>query len=205
MDFMPHLDQFSMWLMQYGSFALFGLLALGIIALPIPEETLMILSGFLMSQGKLEIPQTILAAMLGSICGITGSYLIGRTIGIYFVHKYGKWIGIKQEHVDKVHEWFEKYGKWTLLVGYFIPGVRHLTGISAGTTNLSVHHFTLFAYMGAIIWVSTFLSIGYFFGDHWLTIYDYVESKLDYLVHFLLTVALAGLALYIYSKVKQSK
>ena len=124
-------------------------LALGIIALPVPEETLMVLSGFLMSQGTLRIAPTILAATLGSICGITVSYLVGKTAGYYFLHKHGSWLGLTEDRLDKAHEWFTKFGKWALLIGYFIPGVRHFTGLSAGTTRLDYSLFATFAYLGA--------------------------------------------------------
>lgn len=89
MDFLPGIETFSLWLMQYGSFVLFILLTVGIIALPVPEETLMVIAGILMHKGKLAIPSTVLAAFLGSLCGITVSYWLGRTAGQYLITKYG--------------------------------------------------------------------------------------------------------------------
>lgn len=204
MEAFADLDKFLHWLTEYGSFALFLLLALGLIALPIPEETLMILAGILISQNKINFPETIAAAYLGSICGITGSYLIGRTAGLFFLEKYGKWVGIKNHHIEKVHNWFEQYGKWTLPIGYFIPGVRHLTGLCAGVTKLNLKDFALFAFLGAFFWVSTFISIGYFFGDHWVVIYNYVESRLDDFISAGIALGFIGIGAYIYFKVKKN-
>ncbi|MDP1879697.1 MAG: DedA family protein [Parachlamydiaceae bacterium] len=164
MEFLPDHETLSLWLMQYGSIVIFVLLALGIVALPVPEETLMVIAGILMRKGHLYIHETIAAAYLGSICGITMSYLIGSTAGYYVIHKYGKPLGLTEERLQKVHDWFEKFGKWTLFIGYFIPGVRHFTGFSAGMTKLTYKDFALFAYTGAAMWVTTFLSIGYYFG-----------------------------------------
>src|SRR5271156_4612284 len=96
MDILPELDTFSVWLLDYGSFALFILLALGIIALPIPEETLLMVTGLLMSHGQLPIFKTVIAALLGSMTGITTSYVIGRSAGVFVIHKYGKWLGITE-------------------------------------------------------------------------------------------------------------
>src|ERR1700743_2906369 len=89
-----------MWTSHYGAFALFGLLALGIIALPVPEESLMVISGILMSQGDLPIFQTLLAAYSGSMCGISASYIIGRTAGHYLLMRYGRWFGMNETKVQ---------------------------------------------------------------------------------------------------------
>lgn len=166
----------SLWLIQYGSFAIFGLLAVGIIALPVPEETLMVFAGVLMSQDKLSVVSAPIAAVLGSFCGISVSYYIGRTAGHYFFHKWGKWVGLTEKRLQKAHEWTERFGTWALLIGYFVPGVRHFTGFSAGTTDLEFNRFALFASLGACLWVSCFLSVGYFFGDYWVAVLTRIGS-----------------------------
>lgn len=205
MDLIPDTDIISSWLLSYGGFSIFVLMTIGIIAIPVPEETLMVIAGILMSHGKLNIPSTMLAAYAGSICGITLSYTLGRTAGIFLIHKYGKWIGIKEKHLTKAHKWFERFGKWTLFIGYFIPGVRHFTGFLAGTTYLNIKQFTLFAYVGAIIWVTTFLSIGYFFGDYWLILYKKLEFSIE-TISILGTLLLVGIISYILIKrIKQRK
>ncbi len=182
MEYLPDYETLSHWLLNYGSFALFVLLALGIIALPVPEETLLVFTGAAMVNGQLPILPTLIAAYTGSICGITVSYIIGRTAGYYFLHRYGSWVGITEKKIQNAHNWFERYGKWTLLFGYFIPGVRHFTGISAGTTELEFRTFSLFAYTGALLWVATFLSIGYFYCESCITFFRTFEIDVDQLI-----------------------
>lgn len=179
MEFLPSHETLMIWLTSYGDFAIFGLLALGIIALPVPEETLMVIIGILMDNGTLAIIPTIISALAGSICGITVSYAMGRLAGNYVLVKYGPWIGITEAKIQKIHNWFEHYGKWTLVIGYFIPGVRHFTGFTAGLTALEYHEFALFAYSGAVIWVTTFISIGYFFGNYGLSFFEHAEISVD--------------------------
>ncbi len=179
MECLPINETFSAWLIHYGSFVLFILLLLGIIAFPIPDETLMIFAGFLIDEGKLYMVPTLIAAYAGSICGITLSYMVGRTVGSYFMHKYGSWIGLTVERLAKAEAWIQKYGKWTLTFGYFIPGIRHFTGIAIGTANVPYPDFALFAYSGAIIWASTFLMIGFFFGNYCLSIFDNIEIGIE--------------------------
>jgi membrane protein DedA with SNARE-associated domain len=193
MDYLPEKEALTYWLINYGGFALFGLLALGIIALPVPEETLMVVAGILIDNGQLHIIPTFIAAYAGSVCGITVSYLLGKTAGHYFLEKYGSWVGMTPEKYQKVHNWFERYGKWSLLYGYFIPGVRHFTGFSAGMAELEYKHFAIFAYTGALIWVTTFLSIGYIFGNYWLKLFEEIEISSDRLIFSFLLIALSYL------------
>lgn len=179
MDFLVEHEVLLTWIQHYGSFALFGLLALGIIALPIPDESLMVLAGVLMFEGSLAVPHTLLACYMGTITGITVSYLLGRTLGKYMLRRFGGWFGITPEMLKNGYKWFRHYGKWSLLFGYFIPGVRHLTGVVAGSIALEYPIFALFAYTGAILWASTFMSLGYFFGNYWLSVLEWVEIYLD--------------------------
>ena len=194
MDFLPDVDTLSLWLTQHGSLALFILLCLGIIVLPVPEETLMIIAGALMRHEKLPIPSTVIAAISGSLCGITVSYLLGRLAGEHLLTKHGRWIGLTAVRREKFHKWFVKFGKWALLIGYFIPGVRHFTGFTAGSSKLDIKSFALYAYVGGIIWVSLFLSIGYFSGHYLPIIYE--ERTIDSIT-FVCILAIVGYVLYL--------
>ncbi|HEY4832277.1 MAG TPA: DedA family protein [Waddliaceae bacterium] len=186
-------DTFLIWLHLYGSFALFGLLALGIIALPIPDETLMVAAGVLIDRGDLHIMPTLLAAYMGSIFGISVSYLLGLTVGSYLIKRYGNQIGLTEARMQRVHLWFEKYGKWTLFFGYFVPSLRHLTGVSAGISGLKYPEFALFAYAGAIVWASTFLSIGYFIGQNWIFFFEYIEEYSEIAISIFVFLVIAFL------------
>lgn len=150
------------WLLHYGSIILFFLLALGIVGLPIPDETLLFTAGWLICKGKLGLISTFIAAFAGSIFGITISYVLGLATGPWLIKKYGKKLRITEERIQKVHYWYERIGKWTLVIGYFVPVLRHLSGYVAGSTKLKYKQFMLFAYTGALIWVITFLSLGYY-------------------------------------------
>lgn len=197
MDFLPDIETISAWLSQYGSIALFGLLILGIVAFPVPEETMMVVAGILMYEGTLPIAPTLLAAYAGSISGITISYFVGRTFGRYLIHRWGKQLGITDDLMEKMHRWFERFGIWMLLIGYFIPGVRHFTGFSAGFTYLHFGSFALFAYLGALIWVSTFLSIGYFFGSYWVAAFEKIFFDTETLIIILLLIVLCYAIYYL--------
>ena len=172
MELLADHETLRLWLVEYGALALFGLLALEIIALPIPGEPLMVLTGVLIFEGDLALAPTVMAAYLGSIAGISVSYILGRTAGSYLVLAYGPKIGLSNRRMDRVNSWFSRFGKWTLVLGYFIPGLRHFTGLTAGMTGLDTRQFFLYGYGGAIVWVTIFISMGYFLGDVWISFFD---------------------------------
>jgi membrane protein DedA with SNARE-associated domain len=204
MDFLPDLSHITSWLIQYGAYFIFVAFALGILILPVPEETMMLIAGHLIRDGRLELPSIALGAFLGAITGITLSYIIGRSFGYYVIHRFGKYFGITSKRLKKAHAWFEKYGKWGLLIGYFIPGVRHFTGISAGATKLDLKKFMLFAYCGALIWVFLFISIGYHFGHVAIGFFKDIELTSDHIILLLVGIALIFFGIKIYRK-KSSK
>ncbi len=166
------------WISHYGYLGIFSLLMLGIVGLPVPDETLLTFAGFMIYKQDLHLAPTLIAAWSGSICGITISYGLGRGPGSLVIRKYGSTLHFTQERMDRVQDWFRRVGTWGLLFGFFIPGVRHLTAIAAGTSKLSPLVFCVFAYTGAFLWVSTFISLGYLVGDKWRQTADQIQGHL---------------------------
>ena len=150
--------------------------------------------------GTLQPVPAFLSAFLGCTCGISVSYAIGSTFGHRLLLKYGHYVHITKPRLDKAHNWFEKVGRWALLIGFFIPGFRHIVAILAGTSELQLWEFMLFAYSGALLWTASFMSIGYFFGNKWkLILHDVTHHTV--LVSALI-LALIFLFYYIRAKIK---
>ena len=181
-------SQILAWITEYGYLAIFVLLIFGIVGLPIPDETLLTFTGYLIYRGDLSMPLAFAAAAAGSASGMTISYALGRSFGLALLHRFGKHVHLTPERLARAHAWFERIGHWALTVGYFIPGVRHLTAYAAGMTEVAPHQFALFAYTGTVLWVTAFLSLGYFLGERWKVVELHVER---YLVG--LSIALAVL------------
>ncbi len=161
------MDAILQWVSQYGYIGLFGALVLGIAGLPIPDETILLFCGYLIAAGRMNAVLTFTAGALGSVCGITLSYVIGRTLGKQAVLRFGARLHVTEANLAQVNAWFLRLGHWLLTVGYFILGVRHFTALAAGMAGLRYRVFALYAYTGALLWVATFLTIGYFVGDQW--------------------------------------
>jgi membrane protein DedA with SNARE-associated domain len=164
------------WIIQYGYIGLFCLLMLGIVGVTFPDELTMTCSGYLIFKGYLQPGPTIIAAFLGSVCGISLSYTIGRVVGTRLIDKYGHRFHVTPEKLKSINAWFERFGKWTLVFGYFLTGIRHLVAIMAGAAKLRISSFALFAYTGALIWSVTFISLGYFLGEQWTHIAGHART-----------------------------
>ncbi len=186
-------------LSQHGYSIIFVLLFLGIFGLPIPDEFLLGFAGVLIARGRLHFAPTIISATLGSICGITLSYILGHTAGIHLVKKYGQKFGVTDEKIDHVHAWFERAGRWVLTFGYFLPGLRHLMALIAGTSRLELPVFAVSAYSGAFIWSTSFIVAGYFIGERWA----YTSREIHYISLIVFLVLIILLVLYSYLKYRK--
>lgn len=187
------MEHFLGWISEYGYAGLFGLLVLGIVGLPVPDETLLVFCGFLISQARLHPVPTWFAGVGGSMCGISLSYAIGRTLQRGFIHRWGAYVHITEARLERMRQWFDRTGHWVLTIGYFIPGVRHLTALVAGMSGMSFRNFAVYAYAGAVLWVTTFLVLGYLVGENWRTVFDAFHRWLTIAV---VAVVAAGLLLW---------
>ncbi|HET6674106.1 MAG TPA: DedA family protein [Nitrospiraceae bacterium] len=179
------------WITRYGYAGIFLLLMLGIVGLPVPDETLLTFVGYLAFKGNLALLPSVTAAFLGSSTGISLSYGVGRVAGSRVVTKLSPLLHLSAEHIEKGRVWFQRWGKWALIIAYFVPGVRHLVALLAGASSLPLHIFAPFAYCGALVWSATFIGIGYGLGEAW-----HRQSPLVHRTVFFLAVGLS-LAIFI--------
>jgi len=154
------------WVTDYGYFGIFALLILGILGLPVPDEWLLVISGYLAFKNVLAFIPTVVVAVIGSALGLTMSYILGRTSSGFLIRRYGHWLSIDDEKIDRAQHWFQNLGRWVLVVGPFVPGVRNLMGYIAGASKLRLHDFARFAYVGALISSVSFVTFGYAVGRH---------------------------------------
>jgi membrane protein DedA with SNARE-associated domain len=151
---------------DYGYLGIFFLLVFGIVGLPIPDEWLLVLAGYLAFKEVLDLFPTLAIAAIGTAGGLTVSYLLGRSSGDYVVRRYGRWLSIDEHKIQRTQQWFENLGRCVLIVGPFIPGVRNLMGYIAGASKLRMRTFARFAYVGALLSSTTFVTFGYLVGRH---------------------------------------
>ncbi|MEW6659376.1 MAG: DedA family protein [Thermodesulfobacteriota bacterium] len=159
------MESIPQFLSHYGYLGIFLLLMVGIVGLPIPDEIILMFAGYLIFKGSFQPVPTAATALLGTFCGITVSYSLGRSAGFYFLQKYGHYLHISLARLARTQAWFHRVGKWAIFFGYFIMGVRHLAALTAGASRMRFRVFALFAYSGGFLWTLSYVYLGYFLGE----------------------------------------
>jgi membrane protein DedA with SNARE-associated domain/membrane-associated phospholipid phosphatase len=190
---------FTNLLEHYGYWVLFFALMLELIALPLPGEFIMTYAGLIVFQGKLDWFLSIVTAGIGACLGMTISYWIGYRLGNPFFEKYGSRIHLGPDKLTSVSSWFQRYGNKVLLIAYFIPGVRHITGIFSGTTRMPFRNYAAYAFSGAFIWVTIFISLGKLLGPKWELYHSTINR---YMIILGLLSAVVYLCIYLFRKYK---
>lgn len=195
------------YLTQYGYLAMFGLLSLGFLGIPIPDETLVMMFGGLTTQGHFGFWITFLVSVLGSLSGMMLSYGLGRFVGKPIMYKYGKWIWITPKRLNKTEVWFERFGTWSILIGYFIPGIRQVTSYLSGVYRLKLRVYILYASIGSVVWCGTFMLIGRAIGHRWHRIMPYVHGHRRFLITlvFILVVLIISAVMLMISRKQRQR
>jgi membrane protein DedA with SNARE-associated domain len=131
---------------------------------PFPSEVAMIPAGYLAFQGKMDIWLAILAGLGGSLTGALFNYYLARSLGRNLLIKYGKYVFIKEETIDKLEKFFTTHGHISTFTGRLIPGIRQLISLPAGLSRMNVTEFSAYTALGAGIWVAILAALGYFAG-----------------------------------------
>ena len=180
MDYLNHLIE------HFGYLGIIFALVGGIIGLPIPDEVLLTYVGYNIFEGKLAYLPSLLCAYFGASSGITLSFILGIVLGAPFLHKFGPKLHISEAKIERTKKLFNKFGPFLLVIGFFIPGVRHITAYLAGINHFSYKKFALYAYLGALIWCFAFISLGRILGENWVYVGTYFSRYSIYIIVFFL-------------------
>jgi membrane protein DedA with SNARE-associated domain len=168
---------------------------------PIPSELIMPLAGFTASQGKLGLLGVLLAGLLGTLLGALPWYYAGRLLGTdklqRYADRYGRFFGIHAADVAKADAWFDRHGRWVVLFGRLIPGVRTIISAPAGSCGMPLGEFLLYSAVGSLLWCVLLAGAGYGLGEHYQLVEHYIApfSKIA-----LASLALGGVAFMLYQR-----
>jgi len=171
---------------HYGYLALGGLILVEDFGVPAPGETILIAASVYAGTGRLNIVAVGIIAVLAAVVGDNIGYAIGRFGGHALVLRYGKYVLLTEERLDKAERFFRRYGGEIVVVARFIEGLRQLNGIIAGIAEMPWRRFLAFNTLGATLWVGVWSAVGYLAGDHIGAIYSAVTR---YSLYVLIAVA----------------
>jgi membrane protein DedA with SNARE-associated domain len=166
---------------NFGYLAVVGLVLIEDFGVPVPGETVLILAAVYAGTGRLNIVLVALLGFCGALLGDNIGFAIGHFGGRRLVQRYGRYIFLTPERLDRATDFFERHGGKIIIVARFIEGLRQANGIIAGTTGMHWSRFLVFNAIGAALWVAVWTSVGYSSGSHIDTIYKDATRYSTYL------------------------
>jgi membrane protein DedA with SNARE-associated domain len=182
-----------------GYLSVFILMTMESMVFPVPSEAVMPFAGFLIEQKTFTFWQVILVSTLGSIFGSLLSYYIGYYGGMPFVRRFGKYALLDVSELEATEKFFQKRGELTIFVCRFIPVVRHLISIPAGTGKMNVVKFSIFTIIGAGMWNAILAYAGFVLKSNWEEVMKYSHIIDIVVVLFLMAIV----ALYVHRHLKK--
>lgn len=152
------------YLKAYGALAIFLIIYVESFGAPVPGETGVIASALLASQGELSIVAVYVAVLAGAILGDSTGYLIGRFGGRRILERLGPYVKLTPERLEGIEARFRTHGIWLVVFARFLPLLRQLNGIVAGSLAMPWHLFLAANAAGAAMWTSVYVLGPYFFG-----------------------------------------
>ena len=183
---------------QYGYWAIGAMLFLEDFGVLVPGETVLIASAFYAGLGQLNIFLVIAIGVVASIVGDNVGFAIGNYGGHPLVEKYGKYVFLTKERLDKAESYFNRHGGKIVAVARFFDGLRELNGIIAGISEMKWGKFLIFNIIGAITWVVFWSLVGYYGGSH-------IDTFLTVELYFTIAVVTLVIIRFILKRYKKKK
>ena len=189
----------SEWVMGYLGALGAGGLFLGVIieamGIPFPGGLMVILAGFLVNQGRLNLFSALFAAVLGFNIGAIIAFFLGRHIGEPFLLRFSKYLRVTPQRIRKAQGWLEQSSGAFIIFGRFVPMISNLTPYMAGLSGLRSIRFIGYNFLFTLLWVSFNLCLGYLFGHSWIYLMRLTHSWIPVIAGGLLILSLIFLYL----------
>ena len=164
------LERFVEWLLNglldLGYPGIIVLMAMESSVLPVPAELVMPPAGYWVAKGEMGAIAAVMSGVLGSILGSLANYWMAQWLGRGLVRRFGKYFLISERSLERSERYFAAHGEISVLLGRMLPVVRHLISIPAGIARMSLPAFISYTGLGALLWCSILVWIGFFLGQH---------------------------------------
>jgi membrane protein DedA with SNARE-associated domain len=149
---------------HWGYGAIFVAVLLGNVGVPIPEETILTLSGYLAQRGDLRLPMVLVVGFVSAVLGDNLGYWLGRRYGRGAIERYGHLAFVTPARLAKMSGLVKRYGGWAVFAARFVAGLRFLAGPLAGATGLAPRTFITANILGALVYIPFAVGVGYAVG-----------------------------------------
>jgi membrane protein DedA with SNARE-associated domain len=160
--------------------------------LPLPSEIIMAFAGYVVWEGQLTLLGITLAGTLGCLTGSLVAYGIGAYGGRPLLERYGKYVLIRKNELDRGEQWFAKHGESAVFISRLLPVVRTYISFPAGIVRMDVRKFSVYTFLGSLPFCFAFAYAGVALGPHWHSI-----TRLSRYFNVAVIVALAVLVGYL--------
>jgi len=172
--------------------AIFGIVVLGNMGLPLPEEGVLLLAGYLVWAGKLGFAEVVIIGIVSAVLGDSLGYWFGRRYGQPAILRYGHMLFLTEARLIKATAFVKRYGSYGVFFARFLPGLRFMAGPLAGCTGMEYSRFFAANLTGGIIYAPVCVAIGYLLGRGFGNSLQRLESIIGKVEHYAL--ALLGLS-----------
>jgi membrane protein DedA with SNARE-associated domain len=160
---------------RWGYLAVAGVIGVESFGVPAPGQTIMVAAAVYAGAGRLNVFAVGAIAFVAAVLGDNVGYWIGVRGGRRLVHRFGKYIFITPERLDRAERFFARRGNRIVVVARFIDGLRQLNGVIAGITAMPWRTFLIYNAIGAALWVGWWTTISYFLGTHLVVIIEHAH------------------------------
>jgi len=157
----------------------------------LPGDSLLVTAGLLSARGYLNIYTLVPALMAAAICGNSLGYFIGHTTGPRIFNRENS-LFFNKKHAMRAHEFYARHGRKTIVLAQFMPVIRTFSPVIAGVGGMEFRTFITFNIIGAIVWVGSMVSIGYFLGSYIPGIDQHIEIVVAIVVFISILPGLIG-------------
>ena len=193
------IDQFQHLIDTLGYFGVFMLLFIENIFPPLPSEVVAPFCGYAAARGELNIWGVIAAAVLGSMVGQMPWYIAGWYLGrrriVALSARYGRWLTVTPHEVERVFDWFHRYGAVSVFFGRMVPAIRAVISLPAGIAHMPLGKFLAYSLAGTTIWMGGLAYAGYVLGQNYELVDKYIGPGTKVVVAVVVLIYVARLAL----------
>jgi len=189
------------FIVSFGYLAIFVLMVAESACFPIPSEVTMLFGGALASGAiagtHLNIILIIVAGTVGNVVGSYIAWAVGRYAGQGALHRWGRYVWLKDEDINRSHRWFTRHGPASVFFGRLLPVIRTFISLPAGFAAMRPIRFGVYTLAGCLPWTAALAVIGYAIGGNWQSVADGFKAPTYIIATIVALLVLAGIALFV--------